>query len=147
MDVRIIILVGFTFINSLFIVLYGQSIKEHPKSANVTEGTWANFSCTFKSSGHLQWRIGKLAHHGCDYNPSNLLGDIDGIAVNSHPINNTIYNTETIQILATEAMDGTPVECMFVQYGNYSSPKKVYSKFAILNVHKPSDFYNFTCPY
>ena len=118
----------------MFSLIYAQ-IKEHPQSKTVAEGTLANFTCVFKNSGYLQWRIGAFMWLGSEYNPGDVLKDpateSNVIDVSSSRFDGD-YNEETIYILATEAMDGTPIECAYKK-----SPKVVrYSKFAILNVQK-----------
>ena len=117
-------------------------IREHPRSVVATEGTWANFSCGIKLSGNtrdppgiIKWRIGDFRHDGNEYYSADRLPALEGVTAErsfTPDITGRIL-TETIGILATEEMDGTPVECMFVHPNK--STRNSYSKFALLNVH------------
>ena len=114
-------------------------IRGHPHSVVVTDGSWANFSCGIKFSdnapGSIKWRIGDFRHDGKEYYSADRLPALEGVTAErsfTPDITGHIL-TETIGILATEEMDGTPVECMF----NHPaiSTRNSYSKFALLNVH------------
>ena len=115
-------------------------IREHPHSVLTTEGSWANFSCGIKRLGSIQWRIGDYTRDGYKYNSAQKLPQLEGgTAEESFPSNPTgDILTETIGILATEDLDGTPIECMFVHKRNPS--KNSYSKFALLNVQPQTAF-------
>ena len=114
-------------------------IREHPHSVVVSEGTWANFSCGIKLSdnapGSIKWRIGDFRRDGKEYYSADQLPNLEGVtAERSFTPDITEHTlTETIGILATEEMDGTPVECMFVH--PKKSTRNSYSKFALLNVN------------
>ena len=109
-------------------------IREHPHSVLVDEGTWANFTCGIKLPGHIKWRIGDFSDDGYAYNTAERLSHMQGVtAERSFPPTRTgRILTETIGILATEELDGTPVECMFVH--THIPSRNSYSKFALLNV-------------
>ena len=117
-------------------------IREHPHSVVVSEGTWANFSCgiklsgnTHNASGSIEWRIGDFKRRGKEYYSADQLPNLEGVTAErsfTPDITGRIL-TETIGILATEEMDGTPVECMFNHPTNPN--RNSYSKFALLNVH------------
>ena len=116
-------------------------IKEHPHSVVATEGTWANFACGIKlpgntdnAPGSIKWRIGDFRRRGKEYYSADKLPDLEGVtAERSFTPDITEHKTETIGILATEEMDGIPVECMFVHPN--TSTRNSYSKFALLNVN------------
>ena len=109
-------------------------IREHPHSVLVDEGTWANFTCAIKLPGHIEWRIGDFTDDGYKYNTAERLSHVQGVtAERSFPPTRTgRILTETIGILASEELDGTPVECMFVH--THIPSRNSYSKFALLNV-------------
>ena len=110
-----------------------NKIREHPHSVLVAEGTWANFTCGIKLPGHIEWRIGNFSDDGNEYNTAERLPDVQGVtAERSFPPTRTgRILTETIGILASEELDGTPVECMFV---SHIPSRNSYSKIAVLNV-------------
>ena len=115
-----------------------STITEHPHSIEVTEGTWANFTCAIKIPGNIKWRIGDfITKEGYIFNsPVNLpsLEGVTGVKLFSSVLNNNIMIvTETIGVLATTDMDGTAVQCML--YHNNSNKQQSYSKFALLNVN------------
>ena len=109
-------------------------IREHPHSVLVDEGMWANFTCGIKLPGHIEWRIGDFTDDGYEYNTGERLPYVQGVtAERSFPPTRTgriLY--ETIRILASEELDGTPVECMFVH--THTPFRNRHSKIAILNV-------------
>ena len=115
-------------------------IREHPHSVVATEGTWANFSCGIKlhtgnGPASIKWRIGDFRRDGKEYYSADKLPDLEGVTAErsfAPDITGHIL-TETIGILATEEMDGIPVECMFVHPNK--STRNSYSKFALLNVN------------
>ena len=109
-------------------------IREHPHSVLATEGSWANFSCGIKLPGSIKWRIGDFTNNGYKHNDGDQLPELEGVtAERSFPPDITGHVlTETIGILATESVDGTAVECMFVHPNR--SNRNSYSKFALLNV-------------
>ena len=118
-------------------------IREHPHSVVLTEGMWANFSCGIKLSGSkndtsasIKWRIGDITHiNGNEYNSADKLLYLEGVTAErsfTPDITGRIL-TETIGILATEEMDGTPVECMFLH--PFNPDRNSYSKFALMSVH------------
>ena len=110
-------------------------IREHPHSVDVTEGSWANFSCAIKLPGIIKWRIGDLNRAGHIYNSADFLPELVGVtAEKSFPPDITgRVVTETIGILASTDLDGTPVECMFEFPGHEN--RNSYSRYALLNVH------------
>ena len=106
-------------------------LEAYPQSVEVAEGTWANFTCTIKTPGTLYWRIGSFVHKGYDEHTFYGLNKLEGVRAEED--NLKISGTrlsETIEILATKELDGTPVECVFELGG-----KKDYSPFALLNVY------------
>ena len=117
-------------------------IREHPHSVVVTEGMWANFSCGIKFTSNtngipasIKWRIGDFRRNGNESYSADQLPYLEGVTAErsfTPDITGSIL-TETIGILATEEMDGTPVECMFVHPIN--PDRNSYSKFALMNVH------------
>ena len=110
-------------------------IREHPHSVLATEGSWANFSCGIKLPGAIKWRIGDFTKDGyTQYNSGFELPELEGVTAEmSFPSDITgRVLTETIGILATEGINGTPVECMFVHPSH--SSRNSYSKFALLSV-------------
>ena len=117
-------------------------ISEHPHSVVVAEGMWANFSCGIKFTSNtngipasIKWRIGDFTRNGIEYNSADGLPYLEGVTAErsfAPDITGHIL-TETIGILATEEMNGTPVECMFVHPIN--PDRNSYSKFALMNVH------------
>ena len=120
-------------------------IREHPHSIQVTEGMWANFSCGIKLPGNIRWRIGGLNRDGYIYNSAANLPDIEGVTAERSFPDDVTGNvlTETIGILATAEMDGTPVECMFLHPNR--STRDSYSKYALLNVHIHSESGDVIC--
>ena len=109
-------------------------IQEHPHSVVVTEGRWANFSCGVKGPGFITWKIGDFVHDGNDYNTADKLPQVEGVTAERSFVDITgKIKTETIGILATEELDGTPVECLYNDSGN-NFKLNSYSKFALLNV-------------
>ena len=120
-------------------------IREHPHSVVVTEGTWANFSCGIRLPGNrddppgsIKWRIGDFTRNGNEYYSADKLPYLEGVTAEKSftpDITGRIL-TETIGILATEEMDGTPVQCMFFHPTN--PDRNSYSKYALLNVHSPA---------
>ena len=137
-------LTSFTLFCALFTLSAAavDPIREHPHSVVVTEGMWANFSCGIKLSGSeddipgsIEWRIGDVTHNDNEYYSADKLPYLEGVTAErsfAPDITGRIL-TETIGILATEEMDGTPVECMFVHPIN--PDRNSYSKFALMNVH------------
>ena len=105
-----------------------STITEHPHSIEVTEGTWANFTCAIKIHGNIKWRIGDF--NTDNFNFANNLPSLEGVRLFSSVLNNNNILTETIGVLATADMDGTAVQCML-----YNPSKHSYSKFALLNVN------------
>ena len=111
-------------------------IREHPHSVLATEGSWANFTCSIKLPGNIKWRIGDLTNNGIKYNSEDKLPLVEGVTakeiltISKAPVRQI---RQTISILATEEMDGTPVQCMFDHPSNDSS-RNSYSMFALLNV-------------
>ena len=114
-----------------------STITEHPHSIEVTEGTWANFTCAIKIPGNIKWRIGDfITTKGDIFNFANNLPSLEGVTgvrLFSSVLNNNNILTETIGVLATADMDGTAVQCMLYHPTNHS--KHSYSKFALLNVN------------
>ena len=131
-------IISLIIISFFLTVLNGQTIKQHPKSDTVTEGTWANFTCTFKSmlSGHLKWRIGSFLcnENNDEYCVFEELQKIDGLNVTR---GENIKYSEEIKIYATAERDGTPIQCMFDHH--YRDSKDAYSKYAILTVLTDTD--------
>ena len=110
-----------------------STITEHPHSIEVTEGTWANFTCAIKIPGNIKWRIGDFNTDNFNFaNKLQTLEGVTGVRLFSSVNNNNIL-TETIGVLATTDMDGTAVQCMSSHPTNPS--KHSYSKFALLNVN------------
>ena len=107
-----------------------STITEHPHSIEVTEGTWANFTCAIKIPGNIKWRIGDF--NTDNFNFANNLPSLEGVRLFSSVLNINNILTETIGVLTTTDMDGTAVQCML--YHNNSN-KQSYSKFALLNVN------------
>ena len=120
-------------------------IREHPHSVVVTEGMWANFSCGIKLTSNtngipagIKWRIGDFTRNGNEYYSADTFPNLEGVTAERSFVPDITGRilTETIGILATEEMDGTPVECMFV---HPTKPiRNSYSKFALLIVHTPA---------
>ena len=108
-------------------------IREHPQTVTVQEGTWANFTCTIKGSGNLLWRIGEYTSRGSSPFSSDNLDELEGVTAKSYRCTCTGKKcTETIGILASAELNGTPVECML---SHYTEPaKNSYSQFALLHV-------------
>lgn len=71
---------------------------------------------------------------GKEYYIANDLAEIAGLNATrvTHALSSNTYS-ETIEILATAHLDGTPLECMFKHYRN--PRKNDYSKFATLMVN------------
>ena len=118
-------------------------LREHPHSVVVTAGMWANFSCSIKLSGgkndtpaSIKWRIGDFTHNDKEHYSADQLPNLEGVTAERSFAPDIIGHilTETIGILATEEMDGTPVECMFVHPLNQPD-RNSYSKFALMSVH------------
>ena len=114
---------------------YKYPIRKHPDSVLATEGSWAEFSCGIKLPGSIKWRIGDFTYNGTEYNDGDKLPLVEGVTAKRNSTSNkeSRKQTETINILATENMDGTPVQCMFVNPSNDSSTNR-FSMFALLNV-------------
>lgn len=109
-------------------------ILEHPQTVTVDEGMWANFTCAIRNTVYsIIWRIGEYTqqYHSL-YTPGDQFRSLEGVTVrrNGLLVINNIF-TETIGILATAEIDGTPVECMFVNPRN----RKFISQFALLHVN------------
>ena len=87
----------------------------------------------------VKWRIGGLNRDGYIYNSADNLPDIEGVTAERSFPGDVTGNvlTETIGILATPEMDGTPVECMFLHPNRPT--RDSYSKYALLNVHIHSE--------
>ena len=112
-------------------------IREHPHSLQVTEGMWANFSCGIKLPGNIKWRIGDHNRDGYVYNSADNLPELVGVTaeLSFEPDITGHVLTETVGVLATADMHGTPVECMFVHPER--ATRNSFSKFALLTVHIP----------
>ena len=127
-------LISFTVLCALFAFSAAavNPIREHPHSVLVAEGTWANFTCGIKLPGHIEWKIRDFTDEGHDYNTGDRLPYVQGVtAERSFPPTRTgKILTETIGILASEELEGTPVECMFVH--PVTPSRNSYSKFALL---------------
>ena len=108
-----------------------STITEHPHSIEVTEGTWANFTCAIKTPGNIMWRIEDFDNN--NFNKLQTLEGVTGVRLFSSDLNINNILTETIGVLATTDMDGTAVQCMLYHPTNPS--KHSYSKFALLNVN------------
>ena len=111
-------------------------IREHPHSVFVHEGTWANFSCGIKLPGSILWRIGDLNLQGYVYNSADQLPRLQGVTAErsfQEDITGKIQ-TETIGIVATAELDGTPVECQFI-HPSGRSIRHSFSKFALLHIN------------
>ena len=109
--------------------------REHPGSVLATEGSWATFSCGIKFLGSIKWRIGDFTNNGTEYNDGDKLPLVEGVTAkrifSSKP---PLKLTEKISILATEKVDGTPVQCMFIHLSD--SSRNSFSMFALLNVQR-----------
>ena len=115
-------------------------IRKHPDSVLATEGSWAEFLCDIKLPGSIKWRIGDFTtRDGTEYNDGYKLPELEGVTAKRNSTSkNENRMTETINILATENMDGTPVQCMFV-YPSIAndSCRNRFSMFALLKVQLP----------
>ena len=131
MTILLIIVISF-----LFSVLSGQVITKQPESRTVPEGTWANFSCTYKFQfGHLKWRIGAFSRTEDD--EYFLIDDLENANINGlnarlvYQKTSGIYTEVMIEIFATGEIDGAPVQCMVYRK---NTEKNNYSKFSILKL-------------
>lgn len=127
-------LIQFLYI-CLPLVLIGAGacrIKGHPQTVTVDEGTWANFTCAIKGTGSdILWRIGEYTSNDDTsmYEGAYHLSNVEGITARRvHFSGGSGRSTETIEILATADLNGTPVECMC------SGGRSAHSQFALLHV-------------
>ena len=113
-------------------------IRKHPDSVLTTEGSWAEFSCDIKLPGSIKQRIGDFTtRDSTEYNDGGKLPELEGVTAKRNSTSkNEKRMTETISILATENIDGTPVHCMFVDPSNDPCRNR-FSMFALLNVQLP----------
>ena len=116
-----------------FILLQpAQLVKDGSlKGANVTEGTWAKFSCTIKKTGVIWWRIGS-------FDPNNRytteeIYQVHGLQArpDGRPIVKRRKLTEKIEIFATKDLNRTPIQCIF-QFSTNNT--KDFSPFVLLVV-------------
>ena len=117
-------------------------IREHPHSVVVTEGGWAYFTCAIKLPGMIRWRIGDFENNGSVYNSVSNLAGLEGATAErfSYTIDNTKKMLhETIRVLATVELDGTPVQCMY-EPDEGSTKKDSFSMFALIHVNRLSTF-------
>ena len=113
-------------------------IREHPQSVVVIEGHWANFSCGIKLPGLIKWRIGDFDADGYFYNTAGNLDDVEGVTAerwSSRRVDSKKMLHETIRVLGTMELEGTPVQCMFV-HSNNSTKKDSFSKFGLIHVNR-----------
>ena len=119
-------------------IIRNDPIREHPHSVVVTEGGWAHFTCAIKLPGMIRWRIGDFDNNnGSVYNTVSNLAGLEGATAErfSYTINKTkkmLY--QTIQVLATVELDGTPVQCMY-QHIDGITKKDSFSMFALIHVN------------
>ena len=113
-------------------------LKDFSHDANVTEGSWANFSCKYRiDAGHIRWNIGKFTpREGVIWEELDTVSPSLHIRVYDYVterMNKIVYLTEKIGILATVELDGTAVQCTLDTYEGHGSDK--YSKFVIMTIH------------
>ena len=89
----------------------------------------ANFTCAIRndSLGAIRWRIGALSEY-CS--GDSIVGT--GLHIMCSTIRDNSKRRETIGIVATADLDGTPVECMVDSFAGVEHDE--YSKFALLKV-------------
>ena len=104
---------------------------------NITEGTYATITCIAPKNSFVWWRIGsfKYTHngHACLYNMAEELHKIQGLTADIVRMSNLNRKKSVIKILATAALNGTPIECKstIITIGDRVEE---YSPFVILSV-------------
>ena len=108
---------------------YSALLNEFTFEASVIEGEMANFTCAIRndSLGTIKWRIGALSEY-CS--GDSIVGT--GLHIMCSTIRDNSKRRDTIGIVATADLDGTPVECMVDSFAGVEHDE--YSKFALLKV-------------
>ena len=108
---------------------YSALLNEFTFEASVIEGEMANFTCAIRndSLGTIKWTIGALSEY-CS--GDSIVGT--GLHIMCSTIRDNSKRRETIGIVATADLDGTPVECMVDSFAGVEHDE--YSKFALLKV-------------
>ena len=131
----------YTFYQSNFTFL--AKLLNFTLTKDVVEGEHANFSCTVKhGKGSVLWKIGDYTtEDGNSFdNPENEQVSVEVYDQVFERMFGSDGETNGIGILATEDLDGVPVQCVMVPYKNHA-PKE-YSRFSILNVQSAASHEN-----
>ena len=110
--------------------------REHPRSVLVTEGQWANFSCSIKLPGMIKWKIGDFKRNGVyDYNSGEHLPQLENVRaeISFPPQVTRNVLTETIGVLVTPDLHGVMVKCMYAYPARVT--RNCYSRPAIIEVN------------
>ena len=120
----------YTFYQSNFTFL--AKLLNFTLTKDVVEGEHANFSCTVKhGKGSVLWKIGDYTREdGNSFdNPENEQVSVEVYDQVFERMFGSDGETNGIGLLATEELDGVPVQCVMVPYKNHA-PKE-YSRFSI----------------
>ena len=128
-----------TDIICIIILSHIGCVENSPESVKVSAGEWANFSCAVNCSDvSLKWRVVSSVMEVVNdrFIPARRLERVwgrRGITMQFVTEGNSgDFESGTIQILATEQMNGAVVQCGAMSFKeNISS---LYSKFAVLEV-------------
>ena len=124
---------------------------DHPADSTVTEGSWANFTCTANCDyfDSVFWYIGDHSQvRTVSNNPFyiNLLESRAGIRVNLQTLSEcgtgvTMYE-QRLQVWASLELNRTAVQCVAAKRTNPVLTSRFYSRYAILRVESLSGVYN-----
>ena len=123
----------------IIVFLHVGCIESHPESVKVTDGEWANFSCTINCSNtSLRWRLvsprmGVVDSHFYTSRKLKQVWRKKEITIKRVPESeNGDYESVMIRIRASSQMNGAVIQCGAIASG--PNIIDLYSKFAVLRV-------------